>query len=632
MHRFALVLGLFLFLVDSARASSLPTSRFWPPSGVAPVISPAGNWVAWISGGETNGTLWVAPFGNPGSGHSIPIPEGRGHARDLVWTGSEDLVVLSLGDQGGGGGGFWLLRCPEFALQPLAMPPGFIVVRLFHPQPAALSRICLEGFAADRFPGGFPMPWLDVLTVDVGTGRVVQVARNPGDVVEWFADDSGTARMALAVSGIRQELRVRWEGPRGAAWRTVESWDLAGDSISVLALSPDGSRGWISARLGRDTRGVYEVDVKAGRLSRVLAVDDRFDIDGGLLLSGDHPLSLSWQQLLPQTAWFDEEWKATAEALAGRFPEGIWKPVGVSRDGRRAVVSRVSDRLPPEYAMVSRGEPGGVRGLPWPAGPPVTGAPRSPVEWFARDGEVLTGYVTGVEGQRRKPMVVLVHGGPWTRDVWGWDPESQFLASRGWAVLQVNYRGSSGFGRRFQEAGAGKWAGAPTSDLVDGVRWAIGQGWADPSEVVVVGASFGGFLAFSAITGDEESFHAGVTLGGVFDLPRWFDVRRAHELPYVQYVQRKRLFGATRPDPRWAERRFPRWHRPLLVIQAQDDDVVPAFLLDEWSGRAAAWKVPMTVRTVATGGHRLRGGGIASGTWEEVERWLSRTRRPADSP
>lgn len=631
MHRFALALGMFLLLGNSLPAA-VPTDAapFWPVPGAAPVLSPRGHWVAWISGDETDGTLWVAPAGNPETRQSIPIPAGRGRARDLAWTGSEELVVLSLGEQGGG---FWVLRCPGVILQPLSPPAGFQFVRLLHPQPAAEARICLEGVAVAPAKGGLRSPWLDLLTVDVSSGQVVRVTRNPGDVVEWFADASGTARLALAVSGTRQELRVRPEGAAEGRWRTGESWDLAGDPVSVLALASDGSRAWISARLGRDTRGVYEFDVSAGRFSHALAVDERFDIVGGLQVSGNLPVSLSWERLLPNTVWFDAEWKATLEALAGKFSDGVWTPVSVSEDARRAVISKVSDRFPAEFAVVRRGDPAGIRFISQSKERPALGVARIPVELTARDGVVVTGYFTGSEEHQRKPMVVLVHGGPWTRDVWGWDPEAQFLASRGWCVLQLNYRGSAGFGRRFQEAGGGAWAGVSTDDLLDGVRWAIGKGHADPARVVVVGESFGGFLAYAAMTDDENPFCAGVTLGGVFDLPQWLDSRAAGGPPYVQAVQRRRLLGTSRPDPRWAERRLPHLQCPLLVIQAQDDEVVPAVLAERLMNRAAGSKAPIIVRRISSGGHRFQGTRNAPVLWDELESWLSRDPRvPGPSP
>lgn len=583
--------------------------------------------MAWISGNETDGTLWLAPSGNPEMRQAVPIPSGYGRARDLVWTGSEELVVLSLGEHGGG---FWFLRCPGVVLQPLSPPSGYTFVRLLHPQPTADARIIVEGYATFPAKGGFRSPWLDLLTMDLTTGRVVRVERNPGDVVEWFADASGAARLALAVSRNRQELRVRIQAAEGSRWMTAESWDLAFDSVSVLALSSDASRAWVSARMGRDTRGVYEFDVKAGRFSRALAVDEQFDIDGDLQVSGTHPASLSWERLVPNTVWYDAEWNSTVEALTRKSSDVVWKPVSLSRDGSRAVFSIVSDRSPVEFAVVPRGDPEGARFVFPKRERPAPGVARSPVELTARDGEVVSGYFTGSEGRHPKPMVVLVHGGPWTRDVWGWDPEAQFLASRGWGVLQINYRGSVGFGRRFQEAGAGAWTGVSKDDLLDGVRWAVGKGWVDPSQIVVVGGSFGGYLAFAAMTDEKNPFRAGVTLGGVFDLPRWLDTRGSGSPPYVGAVQRRRLLGTTPPDPGWTGRRLLQLDRPLLVVQAEDDDVVPARLSESLLRHARHRKIPITVQRVSGGGHRFQGPGNAPKLWEEVESWMSGVRGKPD--
>ena len=204
-------------------------------------------------------------------------------------------------------------------------------------------------------------------------------------------------------------------------------------------------------------------------------------------------------------------------------------------------------------------------------------APMQPIEYAARDGLAIPGYLTTPVGRGGPPFpaVILPHGGPWARDVWGWDASVQFLASLGFAVLQPNFRGSDGYGRSFGELGRGAWGQAMQDDLTDGARWLVEQGIADPERIGVFGASYGGFAALLALVREPELFRAGASYAGVTDLlttladddwylnmqedmqelvgDRWGDRQRLREISPVERATEIRapvLIGHGTEDPR----------------------------------------------------------------------------------
>jgi len=202
-----------------------------------------------------------------------------------------------------------------------------------------------------------------------------------------------------------------------------------------------------------------------------------------------------------------------------------------------------------------------------------------PISLASRDGLTLHGYLTRPPGASgRVPMVLLVHGGPWTRDYWGYNPTVQFLANRGWAVLQINYRASTGYGRAFVEAGVRQHARAIHADLIDGVGWAVEQGIADPARVAIMGASYGGYATLVGLTFTPEAFACGVDLFGMSNLVTQLEGRPSYWTwsffePYyrkyygdVRHPEDRQRLEAQSPLFRAAEVR-----RPVLVIHGAND-------------------------------------------------------------
>jgi dipeptidyl aminopeptidase/acylaminoacyl peptidase len=359
----------------------------------------------------------------------------------------------------------------------------------------------------------------DVLELDIATGEFTVLAQNPGHVTSWLpAGGELFARTETATGGF--ELS-RWEAETGRLHRVVTfEADMAGGTFP-FQVTPDGKSAWIGSNRGTDRTRLVRLDLATGTESEV---DDHpmFDIDARARVFPTLPEPLV---LHPSTGellgvrYFGA--RQVIHALDPHFADvlphleelsdGDLATISCDHSGQRWVVSFTDDRTAGVTWFYDHAT--SRRQQLFRASPhldPDAMAPMVPVDITARDGLRLPSYLTlpvGVE-PRGLPMVLLVHGGPWTRDYWGFDPSVQLFANRGYAVLQVNFRGSTGFGKAHTEAAIGEFAGAMHDDLIDAVDWAVEKGYADPERVAIFGGSYGGYAALVGITFTPDVFAA----------------------------------------------------------------------------------------------------------------------------
>jgi len=359
----------------------------------------------------------------------------------------------------------------------------------------------------------------DVYRLHLPTGELTLVLDNPG-FVGFVADRDLCVRAGVAPrpdGGVT--IMVRDGADHG--WRAlidVGQQDALG--TMPLAFSEDG----------RQLLALSSFDANASRLVRhdldgdnveVVAQDDRYDVADVRL----HPDTgqVQWVSFLRERVHHEPLDDAIADDLAflTAAERGEMTVLGEDHTDRCWVVSYVRDDGPTRYHLYDRDR----RSLQLlfedrPRLGDYTLGTMEPFRVTARDGLELQGYLTAPPGTDRRdlPTVLLVHGGPWARDIWGYDPQVQWLANRGYLVLQVNFRGSTGYGKRFLNAGDRQWAAAMHDDLVDTVRWAVGEGFADPDRVAIQGGSYGGYAALVGATFTPEVFACAVDLVGPSNL------------------------------------------------------------------------------------------------------------------
>jgi dipeptidyl aminopeptidase/acylaminoacyl peptidase len=359
----------------------------------------------------------------------------------------------------------------------------------------------------------------DLYRVNLATREASLIAENPGDVTQWMTDRDGVLRARLKRAGTGQSLEV-W---RAGTWRAIRTLDDEELQVELLGVTPDDRGLWVLSGGGGDRRALLRVDLETGRDS-VVYEHPRVDVEWARVSERTRtPLVASVNPDYPRDTVFDPELAAALAPLRRRGPANLWI-LSLDDAERRMTVQAGTDKGYESY-LVERGggEPVLLGRSPSMAFADAL-ASVEPVAFKSRDGLELHGYLTRPAGFTAPgPLVLVVHGGHWWRDYWLYDPEVQFLANRGYAVLQVNYRGSTGYGRRFMESAIGEYAGKMHDDLVDAVGWAVKRGVADPKRVAIYGGSYGGYAALVGMTFTPEVFTCGVSVVGMSNLVTLFE-------------------------------------------------------------------------------------------------------------
>jgi len=416
----------------------------------------------------------------------------------------------------------------------------------------------------------------DLHRIALTTGERTRIVDNTGDVLTWMTDDDGVvrARIRREAPGARVLERVR---PDSARWEPL--FTLDGEEYArAVGFTTDRAGLWLLTNQGRDRYALVRLDLATG-ITAVAHEHAVVDVEtAGVSTLTGQPLFAIAHPDYPESRVFDATLSSDLAPLGEPGPAEV--RILSLDDAERLATVRVSRDRGREHHLLDR-RTGTRTLLSRSAMAPYADrlARVEPISLTSRDGLTLRGYLTRPPGARaRVPMVLLVHGGPWTRDYWGYNGTVQFLASRGWAVLQLNYRASTGYGRAFVEAGVRQHAGAIHADLLDGVRWAVEQGIADPARVAIMGASYGGYATLVGLTFTPEVFACGVDLFGMSNLVTQLEGRPSYwTWSFFEPYYRKYYGDVSRPEDRQRlEAQSPLFRaadvrRPVLVIHGAND-------------------------------------------------------------
>ena len=363
-----------------------------------------------------------------------------------------------------------------------------------------------------------------LLRLDTLSGRTTAVAP-PGPVRSWMLDHQGKPRLAIGQKdGV---TTIHYLDPASEDWRTLASFSAytgGRDAFSPLGFGPDGTL-YVTARNGKDTQALYAFDYTTGKIKPEALVETAgYDFAGHLLTRRGKLLGVRYETDAEGTAWFDPAMQALQDKIEKLLPSTIdMVSVPAAPDAQWALVRAYSDVQPSSYLLYNL-QTGKLDQL-GTAHPDIDRhrmGRQEVLHYKARDGLEIPALLTrpaGAAKDAKLPLVVLVHGGPYVRgSTWGWDPESQFLASRGYAVLEPSFRGTTGFGAKLFTAGWKQWGLAMQDDIADGARWAIAQGIADPKRICIAGASYGGYATLMGLARDADLYRCGVDWAGVTDI------------------------------------------------------------------------------------------------------------------
>ncbi|GAC1618562.1 MAG: S9 family peptidase [Ktedonobacteraceae bacterium] len=479
---------------------------FGNPVKAGPRISPDGKRLAYVA--PVNGVLnvWVGPIGQD---QFRPVTKDTERGIRFYFWAADNQHILYVQDAGGNEN--WRLFATDIETQETRDLTPF-------------ENVQVQILDSDKH---FPNELLiamnrenpqvhDVYRVDLKTGELTLSAKNPGNIVGWIADTQFKVRAGHAArpdGGLDLVVRDHEEDD----WRTIINWD-ADDSLTSGALG-----------FTQDGQGLYMQDsrgVNAGRLVKlnlatnaieVIAEDPQYDVENVLIHPDTHEI---------QAVAFNKdrrEWTILDETIRLDFDrireihQGDFSIVGRDDADATWIIAFTVDNGPvPFYAYQRKSQSADFLFDNQPELSNYTLAHMEPVVFTARDGLTVHGYLALPVGEQRSnlPLVVNVHGGPWVRDNWGYNPEVQWFTNRGYACLQINYRGSTGYGKDFTNAGDKEWGRNMHADLVDGVRWAVAQGIADEKKIAIYGGSYGGYAALVGATFTPDLFCCAVDIVG----------------------------------------------------------------------------------------------------------------------
>jgi len=463
-------------------------------------------------------------------------------------------------------------------------------------------------FAADAFSR--------VEKMDVYSGRRVPLARAPVRNADYVTDAQGRVRFAYGrntdnVNKLFYRDSDATDWTHTSDWREINDEAATGHIETPLGFSGDGKIAYLQMEEASGPDAIVAFDPHDGSRKPILRDDDS-DPAGIIRALGTHypaPVGAFLDDGRSRTAFFDDTspdarlYRSLEAAFAGSRVEITSK----TADGRLALVEVSSDRDPGEFYLfdtVDKKASYLLARREWQD--PASMAEVRPVALKSRDGLALHGFLTVPHGSEGKhlPLVVLPHGGPfWVADAWGFEPETQLLAAAGYAVLQVNFRGSSGYGRAFGQAGAREWGGKMQDDVTDATRWAIDQGVADPARICIYGASYGGYAALMGAVREPALYKCAAGYVGVYDLPLMFrkgdiQTRDSGETYLHDWLGEPSTLGKVSPVNLAGQVKV-----PVFLAAGGQDERAPIAHSEEMEKALRAAGVPVETLYVRTEGH-----------------------------
>lgn len=572
-------------------------------------LSPDGRTLSWVAPLDGTLNVWVAPADDLSAAKAVTRDTARG-IRSYFWSYQPD-TLLYLRDSGGD---------EDFHLYAVDLKTG--QSRDLTPFEKTTAQVV---GVSDRHPGTILVgmndrdpKWHDLYRVDLASGERTLVEKNDQEISGYLADADYRLRFAS---------RARPDGGEDLLRRSGDTWETYdqipfedGMTTGFAGLSKDGSTLYMRDSRERNTAALFAVDA-AGGGKRLLHEDARADIGGNLAdpRTGEVQ-AVSVNYLREQWTVLDDAIRADLARLEAIGP-GEASINTRTLDDRTWIVAYSAAESPVEYYRYDRdGQGGGTltrlfSGRPALEGKPLV--PMWPLELQSRDGKTLVSYLTlpphadaNQDGKADAPvpMVLLVHGGPWARDAYGYSSYDQWLANRGYAVLSVNFRGSTGFGKAFTNAGDGEWAGKMHDDLIDAVEWAVDSGVTTADKVAIMGGSYGGYATLVGLTFTPDTFACGVDIVGPANLNTLLSTVPPYWASFYKQLVRRMGDPETDEGKAWLTERSPLSRvdaisKPLLIGQGANDPRVKQDESDQIVDAMTAKNIPVTYVLFPDEGH-----------------------------
>lgn len=502
------------------------------------------------------------------------------------------------------------------------------------------------------YGGMDPAP--SVYRIDLRTGEFTVVAKDPGRTMEWVADPAGKVRLAWGYAAEAFKADGKVADPKAVPGKRAYWFDDDGQSTVIegitgsakdeaqpLGFESGGRRLLFVSRRGADRAAVYAYDPATRTVEGPVVASDEVEISDDDALYSPHDsgvVAVMVREGRPRVAWLDPQLKALAKEIDEALPEFVNTFMDWSPDLKRVLIRSTSTIEPGRYYLFDR-EAGTLEEVVSRSRElrkhPL--AEMKPVVVTARDGEKLHGFLAlPKEAPKGRPlsMIVMVHGGPWERDTARFDPVLQFFTTRGYSVLTVNFRGSTGYGRRFEELGNRQLGTGMIHDVLDAAEWAVREGHAARDRIAIGGASYGGYAALRALTLEPDRFKTGISLLPVADVARQISdyKRRDQWLPYFYWTDR--VGDPDKEADRAALKEispvyhFARLKAPVFVAFGDRDEVIDYRHSTEIINQLRAHKKNFSYIEAKYAGHSLGDSQMQMKVFREIEKFLAKNFPP----
>ncbi|WP_379025764.1 S9 family peptidase [Parapedobacter deserti] len=574
---------------DNRKQRAIPVADFFAaPERTNFRISPNGKYIAYlgIHRGEKNIYI-IHPDG--GNAEQRITSETEAGIHNYFWANDDELIFTK--EKRHDSVQVFAVNRSSLAVRHL-MPPSAVKLRWIPP-----ARVINNGFLIslnERDSAVF-----DVYRLRTDACKKELVAKNPGNIIKWFADLDGNLRLALASDSVKETMLYR--DSEKDAFTPVMSNSFK-NSIMPLGFSGE-SRSHIFAlsNIDRDKLALVEIDVKTGREVRVIYSHPDVDVDHGGYSNDRGEMSYASYNTWKQQRYFIDKHTEHVYRAIGQKLEGYEINI-LDRDSarNRFIVRSYTDKDPGAiyYYDLSKDQLAKLADN----GPALNNckfAEMKPVSFQSRDGLQIQGYLTmPLKSKGRKPPVIVYpHSGPSGRNKWGFNPEVQFFANRGFAVFQINYRGSTGYGKEFWTAGFKEWGGKIQEDITDGVRWLIGEGLVDSSRIGIYGAGFGGYSALHGACFNSELYACAASYSGFTNLFTYLKEIPPHLKPYLQMYYE--IIGNPEKESDLIKAMSPVFHTdniriPVFIAQGGKDSWSAVNETNQFVQKLKKRKIPIT--------------------------------------
>jgi dipeptidyl aminopeptidase/acylaminoacyl peptidase len=563
-------------VAQDSGAGLIPRSEiFGNPDKTGAQVSPDGKWISYLAPKDGVLNIWVAPAGDLSAAKAVTNSTDR-PIREMFWA-NNSAVILYLNDKGGDENFLLYSADPSSGENKLITDfPGTRVLNMGNSEKRPDEIVIGMN---NRDP-----KWFDPYLLNTRTGVLTKIADNVWDYDGFVVDDDLKLRFASKATPEGANEIFKLDDKLAATPFTTVPFEDA-QSTGLAGMSIDGKTLYMFETRGRDKAAITATNVETGDIATV-AQSDKADVSavisdpltGKILAFATNYLKVEWTAI-------DSAVQADLDFLSANL-KGQWEFVSQSRDNNVWIVLNDPVTSSVNYQLYDRQTKTLTKLFDTrPALANATLAPMYGIEIKSRDGLTLPSFLTLPAGadadgdgkpETPVPMVLNVHGGPWYQDTFGYHPEAQWLANRGYAVLQVNYRGSTGYGKAFINAADREWGGKMHDDLLDAVKWAVAEGVTTEDKVAIYGGSYGGYATMVGMTMTPTVFACGVDIVGVTNLNTFMSTIPAYWDSFRAQLYRRVGDPTTEEGKTFLASRSPITHigdiqRPLLVAQGAND-------------------------------------------------------------